>query len=282
VDYRGVTPDYFKAMGISLVRGRYFEDRDTETSQPVAIVDETLAQTYWPNQDPIGRRLHAGGLKSTSPWMTVVGEVRHVRNRTLEARSRVEFYWPHAQTPFALGAMSVAVRTSSANPMSLAPTIEKQVAAMDPELPVYHVRTMSELIGESVARRRLALILLVVFAGLAVVLASIGIYGVASYSVAQRQQEIGLRMALGARKDQVLELVIRQGMSLTLAGLGIGLVVALFLARLMGSLLFAVRPADPIALGGAALLLAAVALLAILIPAQRATKVDPIVALRYE
>jgi putative ABC transport system permease protein len=282
VDYRGVTPGYFKAMGISLVRGRYFDERDSETAPRVAIVDETLAQTYWPNQDPIGRRLHFGGAKSTSPWMTVVGEVRHVRNRTLEARSRVEFYWPEAQTPFPLGTMSVAVRTSSANPMSLAETIRKEVAALDPEVPAYDVRTMTQVMGESMARRRLALILLAVFAGLAVVLASVGIYGVASYSVAQRQQEIGLRMALGARKDQVLRLVIGQGMSLTLAGLAIGLVVALASTRLMGSLLFAVRPADPLALGGAALLLTAVALLAILIPARRATQVDPIVALRYE
>jgi putative ABC transport system permease protein len=278
-DYRAVTPGYFRAMGISLIRGRYFDERDSDTAPRVAIVDETLAQTYWPNADPVGRRLHFGGTMSRSPWMTVVGEVRHVRNRTLETRSRTEVYWPEAQAPF--GTMSLTVRASG-NPLSLAPTVEKEVSAFDPELPVFEVRSMTEVMGESVARRRLALILLAVFAGLALLLASIGIYGVSSYTVSQRQQEIGLRMALGARRSQVLSLVLRQGMSLTLAGLGIGLLAALGSTRLIGSLLFAVRPADPLALGGAALLLTFVALLAILIPAARATKVDPAVTLRYE
>ncbi len=279
-DWRGVTPNYFKAMGISLIRGRYFEESDSETSQPVAIIDETLAQTYWPNQDPIGKRLHLGDRQSTRrPWMTVVGVVQHVRNRTLEARSRVEVYWPQAQRPS--GSMAVVIRYSG-NPLSLAPTIQKEVSSIDPDLPVYRVRTMNEVMGDSVARRRLALILLAVFAGLALVLASIGIYGVTSYSVNQRQQEIGLRMALGARRRDVLGLVFRQGLSSTLAGLGVGLLAALGLTRLMGSLLFAVRPADPLALGGAAVLLTAVAVLAIFIPARRATKVDPMVALRYE
>lgn len=177
--------------------------------------------------------------------------------------------------------MAVVIRYSG-NPLSLAPTIQKEVSSIDPDLPVYRVRTMVEVMGDSVARRRLSLILLAVFSGLALLLASIGIYGVASYSVNQRQQEIGLRMALGARRGDVLGLVIRQGMSLTLAGLGIGLVAALALTRLMGSLLFAVRPADPLALGGATVLLTIVAFLAIFIPARRATKVDPMVALRYE
>jgi len=279
VDYRGATPGYFKAMGIPLLRGRFFDAGDSETASPVAIVDETLAQTYWPNQDPIGKRIHFGGVKSTMPWMTVVGVVKHVHNRTLEARSRTEFYWPQEQNPS--GTMSVVVRTSG-NPMSLAPTIEKDVSGLDPELPVFQVRSMAEVMGESMARRRLSLVLLGVFAGLALLLASIGIYGVTSYSVNQRQPEIGLRMALGARRIQVLQLVLRQGMLLTIAGLGIGLVAALVATRLMGSLLFAVRPADPLALGGAALMLMLVALLAILVPAGRATRVDPAVTLRYE
>jgi putative ABC transport system permease protein len=280
-DERLVTPDYFKAMGIPLIKGRYFTDDDTASSPPVAIVDETLVQTYWPHEDPIGKRIHVGDRNTKLPWMTVVGVVGHVRNRTLEARSRVEHYWPEAQGPFTSSSMGLAIHTLS-NPMSLATTIQKLVSAMDSDLPVYRVRTMSEVMGESVARRRLALILLAVFSGLALLLASIGIYGVTSYAVNQRQQEIGLRMALGARRGDVLGLVIRQGMSLTLAGLGIGLLAALVVTRLMGSLLFAVRPADPLALGGAAVLLAAVALLAIFIPARRATKVDPMVALRYE
>jgi len=281
VDQRLVTPGYFKAMGIPLIRGRFFNEDDSTSAPPVAIVDETMVKTYWPHEDPIGQRIHIGDRNTALPWMTIVGVVGHVRNRTLEARSRTELYWPEDQGPFASSSMGLAIHTAG-NPMALATTVQKVVAAMDPDLPVYRVRTMNEMMGESMARRRLALILLAVFAGLALALASIGIYGVTSYSVNQRQQEIGLRMALGARQSDVLGLVITQGMSLTLAGLGIGLLAALGLTRLMASLLFAVRPADPLALGGAAVLLTAVALLATFIPARRATKVDPMVALRYE
>jgi len=280
-DYRLVTPGYFKAMGIGLIKGRYFNDDDSESSAPVAIVDETMVQTYWPHEDPIGRRLHLGEGKSMSPWMTIVGVVRHVRNRTLEARSRVELYWPETQGRFAASSMALAAHTTG-DPMSLATTVEKEVLAVDADQPVYRVRTMTDVMADSVARRRLALILLAVFSGLALVLASIGIYGVSAYWVTQRQQEIGLRMALGARTGQVLGLVIGQGMLLILAGLGAGLVGALVLTRLMGSLLFAVRPSDPLTLGGAALLLTGVALIANYIPARRATKVDPVTALRYE
>ena len=278
-DQRVATPDYFKAMGISLVRGRLFEARDSDTAPPVAIVDESLAQTFWPNQDPIGKRLHSGGRKTNTPWVTVVGVVRHVRNRTLEARSRVEVYWPENQRPS--GAMTLAV-LASGNPMSLVPTIQREVAAIDPDLPVYRVRTMTEVMGDSLERRRLALILLAVFAGLALLLASVGIYGVTSYGIAQSRVEIGLRMALGADRGQVLRMMIRRGMTTIAVGLGLGLVLALSLTRLMSGLLFAVRASDPLALGGAALLLTAAAFFAILIPARRATQVNPIVALRYE
>ena len=278
-DGRVVTPDYFKAMGIALVRGRYFEDRDSNTAPEVAIIDESLAQTYWPNQNPIGKRLHGGGHTSNDPWKTVVGVVRHVRNRTLEARSRVEVYFPQSQSPS--GAMALAILTSG-NPMNLATTVLKEVSTLDPELPVYRVRTMSEVMGESVARRRLALTLLAVFAGLALVLASVGIYGVTSYVVAQRQQEIGLRMALGAGRGKVLRLIIAQGMGTILSGLVIGLVMALLLTRLIGGLLFAVGPADPWAIGGAALVLMIVAFCAISIPARRVSKMNPMEALRYE
>jgi putative ABC transport system permease protein len=278
-DHRNVTPGYFQAMGISLVRGRFFADRDSDTAPPVAIVDESLAQIYWPNQDPIGKRVHSGGDGSGAPWATIVGVVRHVRNRTLEARSRVEVYWPENQRP--VSAMTLAI-LASGNSMSLAPTIQREVAAIDPDLPIYRVRTMTEVMGGSVARRRLALILLAIFAGLALLLASVGIYGVTSYVVTQRHQEIGLRMALGAGRGQVLRLMIRQGMVTILAGLGIGLLLALMLTRLIGGMLFAVRPADPLALAGAAILLMIVAFVAIFIPARRASKMNPMEALRYE
>jgi putative ABC transport system permease protein len=275
-----VTPDYFKAMGISLVRGRFFEDRDTDGAPAVAIIDESLAQTYWPNQDPIGKRLHRGGGGQPNPtWDTVIGVVRHVHNRTLEARSRVEVYWPEYQRPY--GALTLAILTSG-NPSSLVPAVQKEVTAIDPDLPVYRVRTMTDVMGESVQRRRLALILLGIFAALALALASVGIYGVTSYVVAQSQQEIGLRMALGADRGEVLRLMMGRGMSSIFVGLGIGLVAALALTRLIAGMLFAVRPTDPVALGGAAIALVAVAMLAIFIPAWRATTVNPMVALRYE
>jgi predicted permease len=278
-DQRVATPDYFKAMGISLVRGRFFDARDSDTAPPVAIVDESLAQTYWPNQDPIGKRLHSGGRGSKAPWATVVGVVRHVRNRTLEARSRVEVYWAENQRPF--GAMALAIRVAG-NPMNLVPTIQREVSAIDPDLPVYKVSSMTEVMGDSLERRRLALILLAVFAGLALLLASVGIYGVTSYGVAQRHREIGLRMALGADRGRVLRMLLRSGLATIAIGLGVGLVLALALTRLMSGLLFSVRTWDPVALGGAAVLLMAAALLAIFVPARRATKVNPMVALRYE
>ena len=279
VDMRTVTPDYFKSMGVSLVRGRFFDQRDTDTSQPVAIIDESLAQTYWPNQDPIGRRVHQGDRMANVPWVTVIGVVRHVRNRTLEARSRTEVYYPQAQRPSRSMALTVL---TAGNPMDLATTIQKEVSGLDPELPVYRVRTMAEVMGESVARRRVALVLLAAFAGLALLLASVGIYGVMSYLANQRQREIGLRIALGSRRGQVLQLMIGQGMRTIAIGLLIGILPALALTRLMSGLLFGVRPADPLALGGAAVLLLAVALVATFIPARRASNVNPMVALRYE
>ena len=278
-DQRVVTPDYFKAMGISLVRGRFFEPSDSDGTPPVAIVDESLAQAYWPNEDPIGKRLHIGGRQAKAPWNTVVGVVRHVHNRTLEARSRVEVYWPENQRPYT--AMALTVLTSG-NPMGQVSTIQREVSAIDPDLPVYRVRTMNEVMGESLERRRLALILLAGFAGLALLLASIGIYGVTSYGVAQRHVEIGVRMALGADRGQVMSMMIRSGMATIAIGLGVGLILSLALTRLMSGLLFDVRTYDPLALGGAALLLLAAALLAIFIPARRATKVQPMIALRYE
>jgi predicted permease len=279
-DGRFVTTDYFKAMGISLLRGRVFEDRDTEGAQSVCIVDETLAQIYWPNQDPIGKRVHFGDRSQNPPkWITVIGVVSSVRSRTLEARSRIGVYLPENQMP--MQSMTIAIRTAG-NPMTLAATIEREVAGVDPDLPIYRVRTMTQVMGESVQRRRLALILLAVFAGLALALASVGIYGVTSYAVAQRQVEIGLRMALGADRFQVLRMMIGQGMATIFMGLGIGVVLSLVLTRLIRGMLFSVRPSDPLALAGGGLVLIAAAFLAIYIPSRRATRVEPMIALRYE
>jgi putative ABC transport system permease protein len=281
VDQRPVTPGYFEAMGIQLVRGRYFDEHDTETSQPVAIIDETMAKTYWPNEDPLGKRIHSGGHGSKSPWRTIVGVVDHVRYRTLEAPSRTEFYWPYSQTNFALGSMSLAIH-SKVDPMSLAGAVQKQVLAIDPDQPVYRIRTMHELMSESIARRRLSMFLLAIFAGLALLLASLGLYGVMSYSVAQRSHEIGVRMALGAQIANVIRLVVSQGLLLSLAGIVAGLAGSLLFAGFMSSLLFNTRAIDPGTFAAVALVLLAVALLACFVPAYRASRIDPVNVLRQE
>lgn len=278
-DQRPVTPGYFEAMGIPLLRGRYFDQRDIETAAPVAIVDETLARTYWPHEEAIGRRIKQSD--DNAPWRVVVGVVRHVRYRTLESPSRVEFYWPYAQTQFTLGSLSLAVHTS-ADPRMLANAVERQVTALDPDQPVYRIRTMAELMAESVARRRFSMFLLAIFAGAALLLAALGIYGVMSYAVAQRAHEMGIRMALGARGANILWLVLGQSLLLTGAGLLIGLAASLLLTRLLATLLFDVKATDPSTYLSVALFLAAVAQLSSFLPAWRATTIDPVTALRQE
>ena len=280
-DWRTVTPGYFQAMGIALVSGRYIDERDSDQSPPVAIVDETLARTYWPREDAVGKRLHRGrgGVSPTAPWVTVVGVVRHVRYRTLEAPSRVEVYWPETQNP--AQSMSLAIRTSM-EPLQLAAAVQKEVAAVDPEQPAYQIRTMDELVEGSLVGRRLDTLLLSIFSGAALLLAAVGIYGIMAYWVSQRSNEMGIRRALGAQKSDVLGLVVGQGVKLTLIGVGIGIIGALALTRFLSSLLYGVKPTDPLTFVAVSLLLVAVALLAVYIPARRATKVDPMVVLRYE
>jgi predicted permease len=278
-DQRPVMPGYFEAMGIPLVRGRYFDDHDNEHSAPVAIIDETMAQTYWPNQDAVGQRLHRGGFGSPAPWMTIVGVVRHVRSRTLEAQSRVEVFWPETQNPYS--SLSFAIRTGP-EPMSLAGAVQKQILAVDPDQPVYRIRTMPELMSNSLARRRLSMLFLAIFAGAALALASVGIYGITSYSVAQRAQEMGVRMALGASRAGILRLVLGQSLAIALAGVAVGLVGSFALTGLMSSLLFNVRASDPWTFAAVAAVLIAVTMLASYIPAWKATRVDPMIALRYE
>jgi predicted permease len=278
-DWHVVTPGFFRAMGIPLISGRYIDERDTDSAPLVAVVDETLAKKYWPNESALGQRLRLGGRRSTRPWMTVVGVVRHVRYRTLEAQSRTEVYWPEAQNP--TQSLSLAIRTTG-DPRALEAAVQKEVRAIDPEQPVYHVRTMEELLHNSLARRRLSMLLLSIFAGAALLLAAVGIYGVMAYWVNQRSHEMGIRMALGAGRMDVLRLVLRQ--SAVLAGVGIALGVAgsLVMMRLIASLLFNVKAADPGTFFIVAISLAAVATLASFVPARRATSVDPMVALRYE
>jgi putative ABC transport system permease protein len=280
-DQRPVFPGYFEAMGIPLVRGRYFEQRDNETAAPVAIIDETMANTYWPQQDPIGKRIRQGGANSTQPWRTIIGVVRHVRYRTLESASRVEFYWPYDQTPFPLGSMSLAIHTSS-DPRSLAGVVQKEVQALDPDQPVYRIRTMEELMSESIARRRLSMFLLAIFAGVALALAAIGIYGIMAYSVAQRAHEVGIRMALGASSADVVRMVLGQSLGLTLGGIVVGLLGSLALTNLLSSLLFNIKATDATTFLLVALILAVVAMVASFVPAYRATTIDPVNSLRQE
>jgi predicted permease len=236
-----------------------------------------MARTYWPNADPIGKRLRRGGDKA--PWLTIVGVVASVKQYALDTDSRVALYSPHLQAPS--GAMYVAVRTTS-DPASVTAAITREARSMDPNVPIFDVKTMEQWLSESLARRRFAMLMLGLFAVVAMLLAGIGIYGVMSYTVAQRTREIGIRVALGAQTRDVLRLVVRQGMSLTGIGVGIGLVVAIAATRVMASLLFGVGATDPITFVAIALLLAIVALLACYLPARRATKVDPMIALRHE
>ena len=280
-DQRPVFPGYFEAMGIQLVRGRYFDQRDNATAAPVAIIDETMAKTYWPREDALGKRIKEGGRQSTRAWRTVVGVVRHVRYRTLESPSRVELYWPYEQVSFPLDSMSLAIHTSL-DPRALAGAVEKQVQALDPDQPVYRIRTMYELMSESMARRRLSMFLLAIFAGVALALAAVGIYGIMSYSVAQRAHEVGIRMALGANSGDVVRMVLGQSLGLTLAGILAGLVGSLALTNFLSSLLFGVKATDPATFFLVAVTLAMVALIASFIPAYRATAVDPVNALRQE
>ncbi|HEX8685508.1 MAG TPA: FtsX-like permease family protein, partial [Pyrinomonadaceae bacterium] len=274
--------DYFQTMRIPLVRGRYFDARDTADSPPVVIVSEGLARKYWPGEDPVGKRVTFDRVPNTQDprWREVVGLVGHVRNEGLEGESRGQYYVPYAQRPNNTDLFLVA-RTDG-DPASLAPSVRGAVAQVDRDLPVYRVTTMEKLVSESLAQRRFSMFLFGVFAALALALAVVGLYGVMSYAVAQRTHEIGLRMALGAQARDVLRMVVGQGMWLVAAGLGLGLLGAFALTRLMSSLLFEVSASDPLTYAGIALLLGAVALLASYLPARRATKVDPMEALRYE
>ena len=273
--------DYLRTMGVPLLRGRYFNDRDTPTSAPVLIVSESLAKRYWPNQDPIGKRLKWGPPESTDPWLTIVGVVGDVKQGPLDVPTVQHTYEPYAQDLVPASTLNVAVRAAG-DPASLAASLRAAVLGLDRQLAVAQVRTMDEIISESTAQRRFSLYLLAAFAALAVVLAAIGIYGVISYSVAQRTHEIGIRVALGARRGDLLRQVAAQGLLLMGAGVGIGVLGALALTPFLASFLYEVRPTDPVTFISVSGILTAVGLLASYLPARRATKVDPMVALRYE
>jgi putative ABC transport system permease protein len=273
-----ITPNYFRAMGVPILMGRDFTDADARDSIKVTIIDERLAREYWPNESPLGKRVRFGPPEDNEPWHMIVGVVGAVKHESLRLTRRKTVYLPHTQ--IAIDDMALAVR--AANPENLTPVIKRQVKAMDPDLPIINVRTMTEVISRSVWQPRLYAILFGVFAAVALALASIGIYGVMAYSVSERTHEIGVRLALGAQRRDVLKLIVARGMTLTMIGAGIGLGSALTLTRLMQTLLFEVSATDPLTFAGLAALLSVVAMLACYLPARRATKVDPMIALRCE
>jgi predicted permease len=278
-DQRGASPGYFETMRIPLIKGRFFSELDTKDSQKVVIVDENMARTYWPNADPVGRRLKTGGANSTDPWMTIVGVVGNVKQYDLESDSRVALYYAAQQFPS--GTMYLAARTTAA-PQTLAATIAGEVRSMDPNVPIFEVKTMDQRLYESLARRRFAMLALALFAAFAVLLAMVGIYGVMSYSVAQRTSELGIRLALGARPFDVLRLMLADALTLALTGVALGATASVAVTRLLSSLLFGINSTDLLTFALLSVLLIFVALVACYIPARRATKVDPLVALRYE
>jgi putative ABC transport system permease protein len=284
----GVTPGYFEAMGISMIKGRSFDERDNETVPLVVIVDEQLAKHFWPNSDPVGRRMYMPGnpqdllkIDEHTTWLTVVGVARTLRYEHMDDKGATvgAFYCPIAQDPdtnftFALKA--------AGNPDSAVRALRAEIFRLDPDLAVFDVHSMSERIDLSLAARRTSMLLANAFGGVALFLATLGIYGVLAYLVAQRTREIGIRVALGSSRGAILRIVLREGFELVLVGLVLGMVGAISMQKAVASEIYGVRALDPLVLTGVMALLAIVALAACAVPARRALRVDPIVALRSE
>ncbi len=282
-NHRQVSADYLKTMSIPLRQGRYFDEHDNEQSMPVAMINETMARGYWPGQNPLGRRFKVGDPDEDVPWFTIVGISADIRQMGLDVPVKAEMYLPYQQVKGNewFVPRDLAIRTSG-DPVSVVGAVRQAVHAVDPDQPISNVATMEGVLGHEAAQRRLGMILLSAFASLALMLASLGIYGVLAYFVAQHRNEIGVRLALGASPRKILLFVLGKGMRLTLLGVVLGLVASFALTKLMTSLLFGVKAADPLTFVSVPVLLVVVALLACWIPARRAAKVDPMVALRYE
>lgn len=279
--FRVVSPDYFRAMGIPLRRGRFFDTRDSIDSQPAVLINRRFAEQYWPGEDAIGKRVKVGPVDSPNVWLTVVGVVGDVRQTGLYEQ-KLEFYVPYAQDRRSFMApRDLVVRTKS-DPAAIAAAVRQAVWAVDKDQPVSNVRTLDQVFAAAISQERFQALMLGLFAALALLLACVGLYGVISYAVVQRTHEIGVRMALGAQPVDVLRLVIRQGMTLTLAGLVVGIVAGTFVTRVLTDMLFGVTPRDPLTFAGVPVLLVVVAFLACYIPARRATRIDPLTALRAE
>jgi putative ABC transport system permease protein len=272
-----VTPGYFRLMGMTLVRGRLFTEFDDEGAAGVAVVNDAMAQAYWPNEDPVGKHLKLSRREAS--WTTVVGVLADVRTESLDAARA-----PHVYTDlYQAGAKHLAIfLRGRLDAAALPDQVRAQVQDVDPSLPVFDARMMSETVAGSLAERRFSMQVVALFALTALLLAALGIYGVMSFLVRERTREIGIRLALGAERRSIQRMIVREGLALAVAGAAAGLVGAVIASRLMAGLLFGVTPTDPPTLTGVALLLVAVALLACYVPARRAVRVDPLIALRYE
>ena len=280
--YQNVTAAYVPTMGIPIVAGRAFSASDDQAATPVAMINETLAKVFYPNTSPIGRRIKPSGVPD-SLWFTIVGVVKDVKQGGVDQKTGTELYFHIPQLPrtqgFAPRNMNIVLR-SKLGPSALASSIRREVSALDPTLPIVSLRSMDDVFSDSVSRPRFLAQLLGIFASVALLLAAIGTYGILAYSVTERRHEIGIRMALGADRRGVLTMVIRQGLTVTLAGLVVGLVGAIAVSRLASSLLFGVKPTDPLTFVSVSAFIVAVAIVACLVPARRATRVDPLSALR--
>jgi putative ABC transport system permease protein len=274
--YRVTCPGYFKALGIPVLRGRDFDSRDATDGAGVVIVNEETATRYWPGEDPIGRRIRLG---RAFPWLTIVGVVANVRHFGLDSKPTREIFRPYSQTAWPV--MTVVAKTAS-DPAGFAAAVRSALQGLDPDLPVARISTMEAIERNSTGSRRFPMLLLAAFGAVALALAMVGVYGVVSYVVTQRTREIGIRVALGARRAQVIRLVLIGALGPVLAGVAAGAVGAVFAARLLGTLLYEVQPGDPAVLAGIATLLTTAAIAASLVPGARATRVDPIAVLRTE
>lgn len=277
--YNIALPSYFQTMGIKLLSGREFTERDTEDAPGVIVINEALSKEYWPGESPIGKRIKIGGYNSDNSWLTIVGVAQDVRQGGLDQKASGEFFRPYNQAAWPM--MTIVVRTIPGT-ASLINPIKQALSRIEPDRGVSGIRTMEEVISNSFGAKRFPMLLLLTFSLVALLLAAVGISGVVAFSVSQRTREIGIRMALGAQDRDVLRLILFRNMSAALIGVGLGLLSSFALTRFLGGLLFEVKPMDPIALGAAALLLSLVALLACYLPARRATKIDPVCALRAD
>jgi putative ABC transport system permease protein len=272
-----VTPEYFQLLGLTLLRGRLFNEFDNDTAPQVAVVNEAFGRTYWPNEDPLGKRFKS--TRPGSPWITVIGVIANARTESLAQADVPQLYLNLYQT----GAKHLAILLRGhLNTAAIADEVRSQVQALDPTLPVFGAQTLTETVSASLSQRRFSLEIIGLFALTALLLASIGVYGVISYLVSERTREIGIRLALGAQKSNILRVILQQGLQLALAGAVVGLLCAMIVSHLMATLLYGVKPTDPLSFAGVATLFVGVALLACYLPARRAMKIDPMVALRHE